>query len=137
MNSRTCQNYFSFTFIGVSIRRPIALQSAVLAPDLVKLLEDPEAPVVVDSKGQPEPDTELRDTENVPLDQDIDTFLDLEVRPFAPDAWVDDTKTKVGYEIPFTRQFYKYIPPRPLAEIDADIKASQQRILKLLAEVTE
>jgi type I restriction enzyme M protein len=100
-------------------------------------VRDADAPVVVDSKGQPEPDTELRDTENVPLDEDIDTFLDREVRPFAPDVWVDDTKTKVGYEIPFTRQFYKYVPPRPLAEIDADIKASQQRILQLLAEVTE
>jgi type I restriction enzyme M protein len=100
-------------------------------------VRDPEAPVVVDSKGQPEPDTDLRDTENVPLAEDIDAFIDREVRPFAPDAWVDDTKTKVGYEIPFTRQFYKYTPPRPLAEIDADIKASQQRILELLAGVTE
>jgi type I restriction enzyme M protein len=100
-------------------------------------VRDPEAPIVLDAKGQPEPDTDLRDTENVPLDQDIDEFLDREVRPFAPDAWVDDTKTKTGYEIPFTRHFYKYVPPRPLADIDAEIKASQQRILRLLADVTE
>jgi type I restriction enzyme M protein len=96
-----------------------------------------KAPLVLDKKAQPEPDPELRDSENVPLDEEIDEFVDREVRPFAPDAWVDDTKTRVGYEIPFTRQFYKYVPPRPLAEIDSDIKASQQRILKLLAEVTE
>ena len=95
------------------------------------------APIVTDSKGQPEPDPGLRDTESVPLYEDIDTFLEHEVRPFASDAWVDDTKTKVGYEIPFTRHFYKYVPPRPLTEIDADIKASQRRILELLAEVTE
>jgi type I restriction enzyme M protein len=117
-----------------SIRLPASAKKAIAAAFAIR---DAGAPVVADSKGQPEPDTELRDTENVPLDEDIDTFLDREVRPFAADAWVDDTKTKAGYEIPFTRQFYKYTPPRPLAEIDADIKASQQRILKLLAEVTE
>lgn len=57
--------------------------------------------------------------------------------PFAPDAWVDGEKERVGYEIPFTRLFYRYTPPRPLAEIDADIKASQARILALIAEVAE
>jgi type I restriction enzyme M protein len=100
-------------------------------------VRDLRALPVLDTKGQPEPDTDLRDTENVPLDEDVAGFIGREVLPFAPDAWVDSTKTKVGYEIPFTRQFYRYVPPRPLAEIDAEIKASQQRILKLLAEVTE
>jgi type I restriction enzyme M protein len=118
----------------VSAKLPAPAKKAITAAFAVR---DAEAPMVVDNKGQPDPDTELRDTENVPLDEDIDAFLEREVLPFACDAWVDGTKTKVGYEIPFTRQFYKYIPPRPLAEIDADIKASQQRILKLLAEVTE
>lgn len=94
------------------------------------------APIVTDKKGQPEPDPELRDTENVPLGEDIDDFLAREVLPFASDAWVDDTKTKTGYEIPFTRQFYKYIPPRPLAEIDADIKACQAKALGLMGQVT-
>ncbi len=96
--------------------------------------------MVRDADAEPvegEPDSSLRDTENVPLTEDVDVFIAREVLPFAPDAWVDDSKTKVGYEIPFTRQFYKYVPPRPLAEIDADIKASQQRILALLSEVTE
>lgn len=96
--------------------------------------------MVRDADAEPvgrEPDPSLRDTENVPLTEDVDAFIAREVLPFVPDAWVDDSKTKIGYEIPFTRQFYKYLPPRPLAEIDADIKASQQRILALLSEVTE
>ena len=97
---------------------------------------DPDAEPVKTKNGF-EPDPELRDTENVPLDEDVDAFIEREVRPYAPDAWVDKTKTKIGYEIPFTRHFYKYVPPRPLAEIDADIKASQQRILALLSQVTQ
>jgi type I restriction enzyme M protein len=113
---------------------PPATARQILATFAVR---DPDAPVIIDSKGQLEPDPELRDTENVPLTEEIEGFVAREVHPFASDAWIDDTKTKTGYEIPFTRHFYKYVPPRPLAEIDADIKASQQRILKLLAEVTE
>ena len=84
-----------------------------------------------------EPDSSLRDTENVPLNEDIGDFLAREVLPFVPDAWVDTEKTRIGYAIPFTRQFYKYLPSRPLETIDSDIKASQQRILALLSEVTE
>ncbi|HUP68362.1 MAG TPA: class I SAM-dependent DNA methyltransferase [Acidimicrobiales bacterium] len=113
--------------IGVPVRK------AVVGAAMVR---DPDAEPVPTKKGY-EPDPELRDTENVPLDEAVDAFIEREVLPFAPDAWVDESKTKVGYEIPFTRHFYRYVPPRPLAEIDADIKASQQRILKLLAEVTE
>ena len=117
---------------ALEITKPQA--KAILAELTIR---DPDAEPVTDRKGQPEPDVGLRDTENIPLDEDIDTYIAREVLPFAPDAWIDEAKTKVGYEIPFTRYFYKYIPPRPLAEIDADIKASQQRILALLAEVTE
>ncbi len=100
-------------------------------------IRDPEARIVIRRNGEPEADPQLRDTENVPLTEDIDEFLARELTPHVPDAWIDHHKTKIGYEIPFTRLFYKYIPPRPLAEIDADIKASQQRILKLIAEVAE
>jgi type I restriction enzyme M protein len=107
---------------------------AVLADLTVR---DPDGDPVTDRKGSIQPDPGLRDTENIPLDEDLEEFIEREVLPYAPDAWVDETKTKIGYEIPFTRHFYKYIPPRPLAEIDADIKASQQRILALLAQVTE
>jgi type I restriction enzyme M protein len=84
-------------------------------------------------KGKPQPDTSLRDTENVPLSEDVDTYFKREVLPHAPDAWIDHDKTKVGYEIPFNRHFYVFEPPRPLAEIDADLKACTDRILKMIA----
>lgn len=88
-------------------------------------------------KGSPEPDPELRDNENVPLAEDIDEYFAREVTPHVPDAWVDEAKTKIGYEIPFTRHFYEYTPPRPLAEIDAELKALESEIQHLLAKVTE
>jgi type I restriction enzyme M protein len=98
---------------------------------------DREAAVATNSKGEPEPDPTLRDTEKVPLSESIDEYFARNVLKVVPDAWIDATKTKIGYEIPFTRLFYEYIPPRPLADIDVDIKASKQRILKLIAEVAE
>ncbi|TPQ23989.1 type I restriction-modification system subunit M [Streptomyces sporangiiformans] len=88
-------------------------------------------------KGAPEPDSELRDYENVPLGEDVDEYLKREVHPHVPDAWIDHSKTKVGYEIPFTRHFYVYKPPRPLTEIDADLKALEAEIQELLGKVTE
>ena len=84
-----------------------------------------------------EPDTELRDFENVPLKDDIDAYFEREVHPHVPDAWMDRDKDKVGYEINFNRHFYKYTPPRPLEEIDADLKKAEKTILRLLKEVTE
>ncbi|MER5362956.1 class I SAM-dependent DNA methyltransferase [Streptomyces sp. NPDC002785] len=88
-------------------------------------------------KDQPEPDTELRDYENVPLGEDVEEYVKREVHPHVPDAWIDHAKTKIGYEIPFTRHFYVYEPPRPLAEIDAELKALEAEIQILLGEVTE
>ncbi|MEU2144541.1 MULTISPECIES: type I restriction-modification system subunit M [Streptomyces albovinaceus subgroup] len=88
-------------------------------------------------KGTPEPDTDLRDYENVPLGEDVEDYLKREVLPHAPEAWIDHTKTKIGYEIPFTRHFYVYEPPRPLAEIDAELKSLEAQIQALLSEVTE
>lgn len=101
--------------------------------------KDPEAePVLTDGpSGSYEPDPDLRDFENVPLKEDIDTYFGREVRPHVPDAWVDRSKDKVGYEINFNRYFYKYTPPRPLEEIDADLKKAEEEILRLLQEVTE
>jgi type I restriction enzyme M protein len=99
-------------------------------------IRDPEGEVQRDRKGV-EPDPELRDFENVPLDEDVEEYLKREVLPHVPDAWIDHTKTKVGYEIPFTRHFYVYKPPRPLAEIDAELKALEAEIQSLLSEVTE
>ena len=89
---------------------------------LVALSErDETAEPCRDTKGRIEPDTDLRDTENVPLTDDIQTYFEREVLPHVPDAWIDHTKTKIGYEIPFTRHFYKHVPPRELEEIDADL----------------
>ena len=74
-----------------------------------------------------EPDADLRDFENVPLKDDIDAYFEREVRPHVPDAWMDRSKDKVGYEINFNRHFYKYTPPRPLEEIDAELKRRRRR----------
>ena len=85
------------------------------------------------AKGKPVADSSLRDTENVPLGEDVMTYFKREVLPHAPDAWIDPDKTKVGYEIPFNRHFYVFKPPRPLAEIDAELKGVTDRILSLIA----
>ena len=97
---------------------------------------DDSAEICVDAAGNPEPDTELRDYENVPLKEDIYAFFEREVLPYAPDAWIDDERTKVGYEIPFTRHFYVYKSPRPLAEIDDDLNGVTDRILVMIKGLT-
>jgi type I restriction enzyme M protein len=118
---------------------------------------DPDAPVVTNRKGEPEPDSGLRANENVPLPDApvtwvadtterlttteyrtaVTDYMATEVLPFVDDAWVDWDRTKVGYEIPLTRHFYRYLPPRPLSDIDAEIKALESEIQVLLSEVTE
>ena len=80
---------------------------------------------------------DLRDTENVPLIEDVDTYFKREVLPHAPDAWIDHEKTKVGYEIPFNRHFYVFKPPRELAEIDADLKVVTDRILTMIGALSK
>lgn len=129
-------------------------QKALLSALAVR---DQEAPVITDRRGKPEPDPELRDNENVPLPpvpasfvEDpterfatleyriaVDDYMRDEVLPYVPDAWVDHDRTRIGYEIPLTRHFYKYVPPRPLEEIDTEIKALEIKIQALLAEVAE
>lgn len=99
-------------------------------------VSDPEGEVQKAKDGSTLPDPDLRDYENVPLDEDIDAYFAREVLPHVPDAWIDQDKTKVGYEIPFTRHFYVYTPPRPLAEIDAELRELETQIQKLLGEVT-
>jgi type I restriction enzyme M protein len=89
------------------------------------------------AKGRPLPDPDLRDTENVPLSEDVEAYFEREVRPHAPDAWIDHEKTKVGYEIPFNRHFYVFKPPRPLAEIDADLKVVTDRIVTMIAGLSK
>lgn len=110
------------------------------------LLDENGTPVT-DRKGVTKPDPKRRATENVPFtyggntaggagrDATIKAYLQAEVLPHVPDAWVDTKKTRVGYEIPFTRHFYKYVPPRPLAEIDADLEKQVAKIMELLREV--
>lgn len=110
------------------------------APQLKALISglserDAAAPIVTDAKGNPTPDTDARDTENVPLNEDIDAYFAREVIPHVPDAWIDHSKTKIGYEVPFTRHFYKFVPPRPLDEIDADLNKLIREITELLNEV--
>jgi type I restriction enzyme M protein len=88
-------------------------------------------------KGKPSADTALRDTENVPLSEDVETYFKREVLPHAADAWIDGEKTKVGYEVPFNRHFYVFKPPRPLSEIDSDLKGVTDRILTMIAGLTK
>ncbi|MGI8791761.1 MAG: HsdM family class I SAM-dependent methyltransferase, partial [Acidimicrobiales bacterium] len=129
------------------------IEKAVLSGLTVRDEDDP----IVTKRGKPEPDPDLRDQENVPLPAEpvtfeadvtgrlesdayrsaIDSYVEAEVLPYVPDAWVDHSKTKIGYEIPLTRHFYKYVPPRPLAKIDAEIKQLESEIQALLKEVTE
>ncbi|MDN5852361.1 MAG: SAM-dependent DNA methyltransferase, partial [Actinomycetia bacterium] len=98
-------------------------------------VSDPEGEVQK-AAGKVLPDPDLRDYENVPLGEGIEEYFQREVIPHVPDAWIDHDKTKVGYEIPFTRHFYVYTPPRPLAEIDAELRELEEQIQKLLGEVT-
>ena len=129
----------AFDFRSASPRaRPLKVVAAALDPE-----HDPEADVIT-TKGNPEPDTSLRDTENVPLPdgwfslapdertaalrETAEAHLESEIRPYVPDAWIDHTKTKIGVEIPFTRQFYVYEPPRPVEEIAAEIRDLETQI---------
>jgi type I restriction enzyme M protein len=121
-------------FKKAGIRVPTALFKAIL---MALSERDETAKVCTDAKGNPEPDPELRDYENVPLKEDVDLYMKREVLPHVPDAWVDESKTKVGYEINFNRYFYKYTPPRPLEEIETDLKKIEREIADMLAEVTE
>lgn len=97
---------------------------------------DESAEICRNRDGEAEPDTELRDTENVPLKESIQAYFEREVLPHVPDAWIDHSKTKVGYEIPLNRHFYRYEPPRELSVIEAEIKALESDIVRLLGEVT-
>ena len=93
------------------------------------------AEVCLDSKERIEPDSDARDTENVPLCEEVGSYFEREVKPFAPEAWIDQSKERIGYEIPFTRYFFKYAPPRPLVEIDAQLNTLVIEIQNLLAEI--
>lgn len=111
------------------------------APELKAILEalserDETAEICTDRNGNPEPDSQLRDTEIVPLKVKIETYFEREVLPHVPDAWIDHNKTKVGYEIPLNNHFFVYEPPRDLSEIEADIKSLEGTIINLLQKIT-
>jgi type I restriction enzyme M protein len=105
---------------------------------------DETAAICRDAEGDPESDRELRDTESVPLAESVEAFFEREVKPHVPDAWIDTARRDekdgqvgiVGYEINFNRYFYRYTPPRPLEEIEADIRAIETDIMRMLSEVT-
>lgn len=99
-------------------------------------VRDESAPPVADKKGSFEPDPELRDYENVPLGEAIEDYIAREVLPYVPEAWVDESKTKVGYEVPFTRYFYRPDPLRTLSEVDADLAAAERELRQALGRVT-
>ncbi|QDU14728.1 Type I restriction enzyme EcoKI M protein [Gimesia maris] len=102
---------------------------------------DEDGNIVVETKGkrkgQPKIDTKLRDTEDVPLSEDIDAYFQREVIPHVPDAWIDHDKTKTGYEIPFNRHFYVFKPPRELDEIDAELKGVTDKIVTMIGELSQ
>jgi len=119
-------------------RTGVKVPAALFGKVLMALAErDESVDVCTDSKGNVEPDSALRDYENVPLTEDVAAYMAREVLPHVPDAWVDESKTKVGYEIGLNRYFYTYTAPRPLAEIEGELKQIEQEIADMLAEVTE
>lgn len=126
----------------LSLREAERVRGVKLSPSELKAVlaalgeRDETAEICKDKKGDPEPDTELRDTETVPRQERIEEYFQREVLPHVPDAWIDHGKTRVGFEIPLNRHFYRYEPPRELAEIEAEIKNLEGEILELLREVT-
>lgn len=102
---------------------------------VVERPEKDESGNIITKNGKPVADTNLRDTENVPLKEDIQEYFKREVLPYAPDAWIDEKKTKVGYEIPFTRYFYKYVPPRPSEKIMSEILELENSLDGSLGEI--
>ena len=124
-----------------SLKLPTPARTAILSALSER---DEKAAICRDKDGTLEPDPELRDTESVPLAEGVETFFDREVKPHVPDAWIDTTRCDpkdgqvgiVGYEINFNRYFYRYTAPRPLEEIEADIRGVESDIIRMLAEVT-
>ena len=114
----------------------IKVSASVLKAVLSAVSErDETADICTDKDGNPEPDADLRDYENIPLKDDIQAYFEREVLPHVPDAWIDESKTKKGYEIPFTRNFYEYTRLRPLNEIEDEIRELEGEIQDMLKEV--
>ena len=139
------RDLFSERLSGALTTNDVSVGAPVKKAILSALSErDEKADICTDRNGNPEPDRELRDHELVPLDQDWQEFVAREVTPFAPDAWVDVGHTdaqdgevgRLGYEINFNRYFYRYVPPRPLQEIDSELRSMEAEIADLLKDAT-
>ncbi len=115
-----------------SIKIPAAARNAIIG---VFADSSAEGALVLGPKGRIQADSSLRDTENVPLTQDLDEYIETEIHPWTPDAWVDHSKTKIGYEVPFLHAFHTPISPRPLAVIDAEVQTAIARVQALFAQV--
>lgn len=119
-------------------QRAVVAAAPQLPPAVVKEVlkqaatPDPDAPIITDRRGTVLPDPDLRGYENVALHEAVTDYMEREVHPFVPEAWADESKTRIGYEIPFTREFYTYVPSRPVAELDAEILERESRIRTLL-----
>ncbi|PHQ33146.1 type I restriction-modification system subunit M [Rhodopirellula bahusiensis] len=112
-------------------------QTITVERPLMKKNGEPQLETKGKRKGLPKPDSKLRDTEEVPLGEDIHEYFAREVKPHVPDAWIDEDKTKIGYEIPFNRHFYVFKPPRELDEIDAELKGVTDRIVAMIGELSQ
>jgi len=121
------------TAISGAVAKPSASLLGALSDQVI--VRDPSLPEERDKKGEVIADKALRDTENVPLDEGVEAYLEREVRPHVPGAWCPDPEGRIGYEIPFTRLFYKYTPPRPSEEIKAELRELEGEIRRLLEEV--
>jgi len=123
-----------FTFRSIQFDTVYWKPENNLNPETIDLYKMKKGELVL-KNGKKQPDSSLRDTENVPLKEDIKEYFKREVLPFAPDAWIDEKKNVVGYEIPFTRNFYKYEAPKPSAQIMDEIKELEKELAGSLTEI--
>lgn len=129
------QSWDAFERRVKKVLKPFNLSAAFIKNIIMALSEhDDTADYVTDKKGNRKPDGKLRDTEKIPLKEDVDEYFQREVLPYYPDAWMDRKKDKIGYELNFTQYFYKYQPPRPLEEIERDIREVTAEIQELIRE---
>src|SRR5699024_2002374 len=128
----TFEKKLNRTFKEANIKLSATLKKAILSALSEK---DETAAICLDKKGNPEPDPDLRDAENIPLKEDIYKYFEREVKPHVPEAWVDETSIKIGYEIQFTRYFYKYTEIRDAEEIAMEIRELEETILKKIKRV--
>ena len=131
------QTKFSATLDSAAKKAKVRLNKGERLAILSALGErDPDAASCIDDKGNTQPDPDLRDTETVPLKESLESYMAREVLPYAPDAWPDHNKTKIGYEVSLNLQFYVYEPPRPLEDIESSLRMLKSEIADLMAEVT-